>query len=419
MTVKTSQLIKFNYENSKKTMLLLLISLSIIQQLPVIKDLFYSQTRILLYMGFGLLSLLSLLNVKDFLKIPFVLFFGYTLSYSVFVSLLEIYYVGVNNSLLELLVPFGILLCSLNAQFSKKSLGIVMVVYVTLSLILGVSSVLYYGSGFTIAEQYFLEGKNQIGPMLGISIIIMGYWVIYPKTYAFKYGNRLIYSVVFLSLVTSLLVIRNRSSLLGVAVISFIVVSSLLKNQVTLQKIILFSIISIGLIMAFLNGSLDPIVTFISNSLFLNYKVTDLNSVSAGRTDAYVDAIKFISQHPFFGELGNSQQFLDVPHNYVLNKWVNYGLVFSFPFIIFYAYLWALVFKRLLFNRTNLALPFWVLAFSLIVSLFEYQFPYGPGVSQLFIWFLLGQYYRGIYSSPTIEVDLKGRKLKLMKIHLS
>jgi len=32
----------------------------------------------------------------------------------------------------------------------------------------------------------------------------------------------------------------------------------------------------------------------------------------------------------------------------------------------------------------------WLLMLGLIISMFEYTYPYGPGVSQIMVWFMLG-----------------------------
>ena len=121
--------------------------------------------------------------------------------------------------------------------------------------------------------------------------------------------------------------------------------------------------------------------------------ITDL---SAGRTDVYKFALEFAIQHPILGELEGFRFIYGNPHNYILNKWVNYGILGSLPLVLFYLYLWFFAFKEIKSHvkNTNFTLPLWVLLFSLVVSLFEYTYPYGPGTSQLMVWFLLGQYFR-------------------------
>ena len=106
--------------------------------------------------------------------------------------------------------------------------------------------------------------------------------------------------------------------------------------------------------------------------------------------------MEFIKQYPVLGELETGKSISVTPHNYILNKWLNYGIIGSLPIVLFYLYLWFFTIKGIFISKKTLGfkLPVWVLLFSLIVSMFEYTYPYGPGASQIMVWFLLGQYYR-------------------------
>ena len=130
-------------------------------------------------------------------------------------------------------------------------------------------------------------------------------------------------------------------------------------------------------------------------SLTLNHDITDFNSMSAGRLDGYELALDYIVQHPVSGGLVGDVEFNYIPHNYILYNWLNYGIVGSIPLVGFYLYLFYFAFRGIYHKQINgFTLPMWVLLFSLIVSLAEYTYPYGPGVSQLMLWFLIGQYVK-------------------------
>ncbi len=380
----------------KRVLLFILISLTLLQQMPIIKDLFYNQIRLVLYVMFGVFSAISLLKINRYIKFRFVKYLIFTIVYSLLLIVIQ-RLLGKNlQETLDLIIPFGILICSLNTSFNNRELGKILVWYVLLSAILGISSIFYYGQGFTITRTYFLGSKNQIGPILGISAVITGIWTVSKSQFYLKYNSYVVRFVLFTLLILSIITIRNRSSLLSIFIVGLLALFREYKFKRNIKNALLFQFIILLLIALIIFGVFNGVYDFIFKSIFYNYDVTDLNSISAGRTDVYKMALKFSFTHPVLGELGKGRFINSTPHNYVLNKWVKYGIVGSLPLIIFYVYLWLFTLKKLKRKNStnNFTLPLWILLFSLIVSLFEYTYPYGPGVSQLIVWFLLGQYFK-------------------------
>lgn len=163
------------------------------------------------------------------------------------------------------------------------------------------------------------------------------------------------------------------------------------KMEITYKKFLILNIIGIFLLIIYASGILKELTNFLWNSLTLNYNINDLNSLSAGRTDGYLEALKISIKNPLFGQLSNNISLEHQVHNYILNKWIKYGIFGSLPIIAFYIYLWKISLKGVfLNNKSNVV--FYILLFSLIVSILEYTYPFGPGVSQIMLWFLLGQY---------------------------
>jgi predicted membrane channel-forming protein YqfA (hemolysin III family) len=70
--VNENLLKKKNSGQFNKVILFVLIGLSVIQQMPLIKDYYYEQLRIVLYLGFGLISLISLRSIFRAINIPFI-----------------------------------------------------------------------------------------------------------------------------------------------------------------------------------------------------------------------------------------------------------------------------------------------------------------------------------------------------------
>ncbi|MDF2520159.1 MAG: hypothetical protein K0R84_787 [Clostridia bacterium] len=385
-----------NKDQLKRVVFLVLISLTILQQMPIIKDVFYNQIRVGLYFGFGLFSIISIFSVSQFFKVHFIRYFILTISYTFILGIFINIYGGEGTALFELIVPFGILICSLNTNFDEKQLNIILSWYIIISAILGVSSIFYYGEGFTITRNYFLVGKNQVGPLLGISTVIIGIWILDKKQFNTRHNYILLKIGIFILLIFSVLIIRNRSGLVGVVVILTLILLNKYRYKINIKNLLITQVIITIIFILFLLGLFNELIEMFLQSLFYNYDINDLNSISAGRIDGYKFALEYIKQYPILGELGNELYIYATPHNYILNKWVKYGIIGSLPNVMFYLYLWFYTFKRIFrsMGKVEFTLPIMVLLFSLIVSIFEYTYPYGPGVSQLMLWFLLGQYLK-------------------------
>lgn len=372
----------------------ILVILTIIQQMPIIKDLYYEQIRGLLYFLFGLLTAISLISFNRIIKYKTFRFFSLVILYG-FVLAIIIYFFTQNVSdfnVGEIVVPYGVLICSLSTYFTNIQIRRLLRAYIILATILGISSVFYYGDGFIITQSYFLEAKNQIGPLLGIATVMTEVWLVKEQGASIK--KRVALFLLFIVLLFSIVFIRNRSSLVGIFGITCLLSGSVLRGKKTIKFYLLLTFLLIGVIIATLTGVFDGLIDIFINSLTMNYDVADLDSLSAGRTDVYLQAIDFIKNNFFLGEMGGTE-FISTtfPHNYVLNKMVELGVLGSLLFLSLYFYFWIFVIKNLFFKGTKYlyGIPLWVMLFSLIISLFEYTYPYGPGTSQLMVWFMLGQ----------------------------
>ena len=103
----------------------------------------------------------------------------------------------------------------------------------------------------------------------------------------------------------------------------------------------------IVLLLLFVFGVFNGLIDFVWKSMTLNYDVTDMQSLSAGRTDVYKMALLVCFRiSPIFGEIGSDVIFDRTPHNYILNNWVRYGVVGSMPLVIFYLYSMVFFYSR-------------------------------------------------------------------------
>lgn len=401
MEIKYKSDINLKGKLLKKQVFTILIFITVIQQLPFCLENFYGEIRIILYIAFGISTFFAVLNKNNYKK-NIVKFMIGLIIYTTIISIISI----LDNSIIrfdgviELIIPLGILLCSLNTKFEDRELNKIIDMYVLLATVLGIYSILYYDVGFKITQTYSIKSKNQIGPIIGIAIIITLYKILNRNI---DFRKKKIYFLInvieFVALFLSLIIFRNRSSILGVIIVGIIMVLKLTRKKLTYKNIILIIFTIIVLLILYRIGALDNIIKFIWDSFTLNYNINDFNSLSAGRTEGYIEAIKFSLDNPILGQLSNNLILEHSIHNYVLNKWIRYGIIGSLPLIVFYFALWkktiSSIFLKVSSKRNNMT--FYLFLFSLIVSIFEYTYPFGPGVSQIMLWFLLGQYLNNSY----------------------
>ncbi|QOQ78641.1 hypothetical protein [Aerococcus urinaeequi] len=358
----------------------------ILQQFPIIFESFYQEIRLIIYFLFSILIVFSLSTLQKVLQHKLFFLFSMVLIYSALLS-----FISQNNIILNLGIPVFVVLISLGIKFDEEELKKILLLYVVGVTLMGLAVVFYYADGFSITVTYAIPAKNQRGPMIGYAILISFMSVFKDRFHTVRFLNRNVSFILFSLNFLVLLTFRNRASILGIALCAFFILFSSVEYKQTINKWFLIFFMTSMFIILSLAGFFDGLYSFMWDSITLNYDITDLESLSAGRTDTYIDALRYSLKNPVAGEILAGPSVLGTPHNYILYNWVRYGIVMSLPMILYYLYLWFFSLKGIMMNQNN-SLPVWLLLFSLIVSMFEYTYPYGPGVSQFFMWFLLGQY---------------------------
>jgi|GEM_PF-1030843 len=400
-----------NFRASNWTVLKLTVCLAVLltvfQQFPVIRETFYDQIRLSLYGIFGGVSLYCFLRFP-FGEMPSLgRFFALNLiaTFSILL-LLHLVNGGAEGTvsyfeIVEQLVPFGILITSLFIPFSKRQIIIFIFLYSLFVSIMGISLVIYYGGTWAISSQYLLKGKNLVGPILAVSTLAMSLLLVKEKQ-TLPFFVRIIGLLATGSLFSSLVVLRNRSGLLALlAVLSFWGLKNLFSRKM-IESIVILLVVFIGIAVLAISGHLVEIIQPVSQPVIdaftLNYQIGDIESLSAGRWSVYMDSFKHLGENLFFGDVFSLDKFPRIPHNYILNKWVKYGIFGSLPMVLFYLYLWFFAIKETILtsNRRGsfISMAPYILLIPMITSLLEYTHPFGPGVSQIMVWFLLGQYLR-------------------------
>jgi hypothetical protein len=384
----------------------LIVCLTVIQQFPIIMNLYYEDYRTMMYILYITFSIFSVFSIRYFFSNRLIQLFivGIITTIALYIVSLIQGIQGVSGypvfyfDMIELLVPFGILVCSASTNFNKKSLHIFLLIYILLTLTMGLRTIYYYGDGFVISRDvYIISYKNQIGPLLGISAIIVGLSIFDRRFLNVKYLGIFSKIIIFALLMGCILTMRNRAGTFAILItipLYLIFDKKIFTNRNNLFVVLLIASVIVSL---YFLGPLKSIVDFIFTSFTQNYDIDDLESISAGRWSVYLKAIDFIKEFPLFGSLGGARFVASSSiHHYLLKKWVTYGILLSLPLTVLYLYLYLFVFKNIFNNKIDKSytIVVWILLFSLVVSNLEHSFPYGPGVSQAMIWVLLAQFIK-------------------------
>lgn len=330
------------------------------------------------------ISILFSLNIRTLIKsynnISLVRIYFKVLFVCTFILSL-LYFFGLKidfSPLRDLVLALAVLLIGLNMNLTEQKFIRLVKIFIGLYTLAALSVVSHYSSGFVIHEQYLPVPKNQLAPVFSAAFILAVYFV-------FKQNGveRMYYSVLAGFLFASLLVIRGRSAIVAVLFAGIIFIFYYIRGN----RYKFFIVATILAISPF-------IAKMFYDAMFLNYDISDMNSIGTGRVEGNLIGLNFILKYPLFGGLENT--FTDVKvHNYVLVNLVSFGVFVGS--IILYAY-FELILSVMYSIRKNTYQYFevgpLVMVILIIASLFEYTYPYSPGSAIYFPFFLMGQYLK-------------------------
>jgi len=376
----------------KKALLYAGLILVILQKAPIILEYNYELFRTVIYLVFGILLILSLLklkslNVSSFIRKCFLLLFCQLIVF-LFLQLLEF---RLNwFDLVEVAIPLSIMIIGLSLNFSEKEIVRISVIFIFLTLLISAWQIYYYQGDFLIHQYYTIPIKNSIGPFLVISLGIIFYLFLFmPKRENEKKIKRLaMFLLTFIIGFYFALIIRSRSALL--ALLLFVIFLFIKKRDYRLLAglVSLIIILALSSNINIINSAINPIV----KAFTLNYDIYDIESISAGRYSVYKEATEVVKEYPLLGISKNYMSFYGVPHNYILNKLVSYGIIGSLFFLIIYLFFAYYVLKNTVLSRPNLRnIGAFIFIIPLVISLFEYTYPFGPGTANIFAFLLLSQ----------------------------
>lgn len=306
----------------------------------------------------------------------------------VFVSFLATYSAFGKNTMVSDIRSIGICLCAImigwQLNLDEKDINRILLVFASMTLFVGLMQVLTNVGGFQILDQYQADNKNALGVMLsscGTIFLIMG---LNRKE---KGWLKSFFLLCFLFTIAIMLTIRARTASLGLAIIVLYVLFERFKGRYFLFYL------CVGIILVVIAYQFMPSIVkeYVYDSFF-QYRENDITS---GRLERNVRALSFISEHFYLGNLDQSYRMATI-HNYLLNRFFEFGFVFVLP--ILSVYLFLLVNTIIGTFQSNVRIihniGYYLLLIPFIISMAEYSFPYGPGTATVFNFLLFGQSLR-------------------------
>lgn len=360
----------------------LLILLMAIQLSPMGLGEMYETLRLGIMFLTGVLFLFSC-KFKELLSVRIIKVMFYILLVESFI-LFTIFALGGNvywRAIVEFCMAFMFIVISYNLNIKERAYLFILNLFLWSAIYIGLSCIMAYGNGFTINEQYMPIPKNQIAPVLSVALFI----ACYVGGISDRKLLKSYYWSIALILFLCICVFRARANMVAVGLGLIVYLFFYGKSKKT---------IGIGIVLFIIALLFTSIGDFVYKAFVGHYDVSDANSLSAGRTDVYSASLEFLGDNPFFGNIFPhtplSYYHGGITHNYLLFTLENYGFLGGLLLVLFYVMLLIYVAKINMSksSKDNLfSVGKFVFIVPLVISIFEYTYPYSPG-SAVFVAYL-------------------------------
>lgn len=344
------------------------------------------------------LAVMSADNVKAFFNRKLMFFYIFLSVFFIYCFALEnltgITYVGIDlyNMAIALLV------CVVSFAYwdkhgSPRNLAILSIVLLVSGLYLAVVVYTETLSAADLSElQYAFEAKNSMGQILLNAFVVVMICAM-PK-------NKFLRAGLFALIAGVVIVIFMLKSRATIASLAFIVGYLVFMSDNKKIKYISAGGLLLATLYILLNQHAYEVV--VEQILFGNRNAADLNNLTSGRVDLFMEQVKKIPEGFWFGT-GND--YMDCFPLMMLVQYGFFGAMIVLVFLIKVAKLINFQFKP----RKGLSMACFLLFWAAMVnSLFEAQPPFGPGVKCFMVWATFGM----ALSKYSVKVP------KLSKFHI-
>jgi hypothetical protein len=332
---------------------------------------FFSKTKIRFHSIFR-----KLITILLLLSFEFFVLFALSLNMS-------------TNDLLSLVMVVGAIYIGYVCEFSIKQIKWLIVTIVLSSLYLGYEAINVYVGAFDLyAADWQVAGKNQVGQLIALGIILSYIFFVVETKKITKY----LMLILFLILFFFLIIVKCKTAILAVF-ISVSIISFKSFNKETLKKCLLFGM---PIFILFLVIYADELILGVFELLGWEFGAS-INELTTDRSSRNVEALQYIIKNPFQGELF-SYSNVALIHNWILIRVVRYGVLLVLPMLIFYLMILFFGIREIYKTRSNnfFQIGCFLLIVPYISSLAEPEAPFSPGTVFIMIYIFLGIYLRNI-----------------------
>lgn len=268
-------------------------------------------------------------------------------------------------------------------DFKYSEIKFIVYSYCLVCLFLGYLSIKYYVEGFSLfSENYLVDGKNQIGQLLSLSIILLFYNLFFEK----RKSNLVFLCIIILITFVFLIIIKCRTAIFASVIAMFIIFHKLASNKDRRK----FYYVLFPIMLLFFSIYLESILKIMIDMLGFSGMETSAE-ITANRSSYNQIAVDHIVNNPLYGEL---KQVAGLPyiHNWILLHLTRYGLLFTIPFLLYYCTILFHFVKRIVKDNCKEIhnIGYYVLIVPFITSMFEPQAPFAPGTVFILVYILFG-----------------------------
>lgn len=351
---------------------------------------------IIIYILFIILGIVNISNILKILRkkymllipiIAIIIYYGLMYQFDSYIYLNDLYSIVLSSLLL---------LVFLSVRMSDIDKNRLLYVISFSVIVITIIYIFVYGNTILLSEsyiegQYFFKSKNGMGPIISFAT----FWFLY--NYINK-DKKIINLIMYILGFVSLAIIKARTSLLAICIVTIFIVFRYLKLNL-LKRVIYAFLFIIVCILFWENISeiilkafnVDFIMSSVSGSLNTN---SFLDLILSGRLEHYKFGLELFSDNPILGSRFNTYSITGMItsnvgiHSFFIRS-LAYGGIVYFLLILFLIFNYLYYFNK---NNINKQLVRYVLIIGGIGMLFEPIAPFGPGTSYFLFWLLLGLY---------------------------
>lgn len=352
---------------------------SLISQLPMVLE--TGLDKYLKLSWVPLTIFIGLLHPNEFINKKLLFFYAFIITFGGYIFLLEACstrtYITSGGDLYNMVISLLIFIdCFIfwkhyHSLITYKNILILMMVG---CLILGIIVYIYYLQFADITSTtYAYNAKNSLG-----QILFVGGVMTLIGINLFKKKYKLFISTCIIVLIIIIMLLKSRATI--ICIFFVILYYMMQKRYAMLRKYIIFgSVVGIALIIL----SEDIYNTIVINILFANRDASSVSSLSSGRSELILKAIRLIDENWL---LGVGDKYLDCMPVAIL---LQYGIFGLFIVLIFIMVLSYKIIRLPQNNIINIS-TFIVYCSFMLNSIFEAYPPFGPGAKCFPLWMLLG-----------------------------